>query len=146
MRLGATISPKHMEILKDLYAEIPVAPRYSTPLSDTGFHEPMKKQFEIALAHYKNDGTPYDFNVERCKGKGCEKAIDELLDGQKLMMCAKCKEVSYCCQKCQAIDWRQHVCVLMYLFPGISFDLQDQHVSISLARPGIAVSHFLYHP
>jgi hypothetical protein len=49
----------------------------------------MKEQFEIALAHYKNDGSPYNFYAERCKGPGCNKANDELEQGTRLQMCSK---------------------------------------------------------
>lgn len=108
MRVGATISQKHLDLLKTSYTKIRVAPKYSWPLSDTGFRGPMKKQFEIALAHYKNDGTPYNFDAERCKGPGCDKAQDELADGNTLKKCGKCKHESYCCKECQIADWQKH--------------------------------------
>ncbi|KAE9374349.1 hypothetical protein N431DRAFT_503221 [Stipitochalara longipes BDJ] len=108
MRVGATIEPKYMDVLRTGYKKIQVAPKYSFPISDTGFRAPMKKQFEIALAHYKNDGTPYDFFADRCKGPGCNKANDELEERSKLKKCAKCKDVTYCSKECQKGDWAKH--------------------------------------
>jgi hypothetical protein len=108
MRVGATISPKYMEVLQSIYTKIPVSPKYSLPICDSGFRGPMKKQFEVALAHYKNDGTPYDFYAERCGKKGCDKAQDELNEGQSLKKCGRCREASYCSKDCQAADWRKH--------------------------------------
>jgi hypothetical protein len=108
MRAGATIEPKYMEMLRTAYKKIKVAPKYSWPLSDTGFRGPMKEQFEIALEHYKNDGTPYDFFAPRCKGPGCDKANDELKEGVKLQKCGKCKDISYCSRECQKAHWSKH--------------------------------------
>jgi len=108
MRVGATIEPKYMEMLQTTYKEIRVAPKYSSPLFDTGFRAPMKEQFEIALAHYKNDGTPYNIFADRCKGPGCGKANDELEEGVTLKKCGKCQDVSYCSRTCQKGDWPQH--------------------------------------
>jgi MYND finger len=108
MRLGATIEPKYMAMLREAYLKIRVAPKYSWPLSDTGFRAPMKEQFEIALNHYQNDGTPYDFYAERCKGPGCNKAKEELEEGVNLKLCAKCKLVSYCGKECQKAHWPKH--------------------------------------
>jgi len=108
MRVGATIEPKYMDMLRAAYLKIDVAPKYSSPLSDTGFRGPMKEQFEIALNHYKNDGTPYDFFAPRCKGPGCDKANVELGKGVKLRACGKCKEISYCSKKCQKAHWSKH--------------------------------------
>ena len=108
MRVGATIEPKYMEMFQTIYKKIPVAPKYSWPLSDTGFRVPMKEQFEIALKYYKNDGTPYDFYAERCKGPGCDKANDDLEEGATLKKCAKCKDVSYCSKECQKAHWTKH--------------------------------------
>jgi hypothetical protein len=108
MRVGATIEPKYMDMFRNIYTKFPVAPKYSLPLCDTGFRGPMKEQFEVALAHYKNDGTPYNFYAERCKGSGCGKANDELEEGVTLQKCAKCKEVSYCGKDCQKSHWPKH--------------------------------------
>jgi hypothetical protein len=58
MRVGATIKPEHMELLRSVYGQIRVSPKYSLPLFDSGFRGPIKKQFEQALKHYKSDGTP----------------------------------------------------------------------------------------
>lgn len=105
MRVGATIEPEHMDLLRSAYTKIPVSPKYSLPLGDTSFRGPAKAQFEIALAHYRNDGTPYDFYAVRCKGMGCAKAQDELDEGMKLLRCARCREAAYCGKECQARDW-----------------------------------------
>ncbi|CZR60197.1 uncharacterized protein PAC_10093 [Phialocephala subalpina] len=105
MRVGATIEPAFMELLHGNVGNIPVAPKYSLPLFDTGFRGPMKDQFEAALKHYKNDGTPYDFYAPRCKGKDCAKSKDELNNGEKLMKCGKCGEVYYCSKECQKSDY-----------------------------------------
>jgi hypothetical protein len=108
MRVGATIEPEHMTLLRGVYTKIPVSPKYSMVLCDSGFRGPGKKQFEIALAHYKNDGTPYDFNADRCERSGCDLAQDELAEGKTLKMCAKCRLVSYCGKECQTADWPTH--------------------------------------
>ncbi|KAH7310022.1 hypothetical protein BKA65DRAFT_485239 [Rhexocercosporidium sp. MPI-PUGE-AT-0058] len=108
MRVGATIEPAHMELLREAYPKIHVSPKYSFPLSDSGFRAPMKEQFEIALAHYKNDGTPYNFNAIRCESKECAKEKSDLAEGQVLMKCGKCQEVVYCSKECQAVDWARH--------------------------------------
>ncbi len=52
MCVGATIELKYMEMLRTAYKKIKVAPKYSWPLSDTGFRGPMKEQFEISLKNY----------------------------------------------------------------------------------------------
>ncbi|KAG0646339.1 hypothetical protein D0Z07_8420 [Hyphodiscus hymeniophilus] len=104
MRVGATIQPECMEILHELYKTIPVSPKYSLPLFDSGFRGPMERQFEIALTHYKNDGTPHNFFAPRCALLGCDKSDADLLDGQKLMKCGKCKER----RECQTGDWKSH--------------------------------------
>jgi hypothetical protein len=94
MRVGATISPEHIDLLCSFYTKIPVSPKYPLPLFDYSFRGQARRQFEIALARCKNDGTPYNFYAERCRGPGCDKVQDELAEGQKLMKCGKCKEVS----------------------------------------------------
>jgi len=66
----------------------------------------MKEQFEWALAHYKNDGTPYELYADRCKG--CGKSNDDLEEGTKLLKCGKCKEMSYCSKECQKGHWAKH--------------------------------------
>ncbi|KAH9217530.1 hypothetical protein DL95DRAFT_459138 [Leptodontidium sp. 2 PMI_412] len=108
MRVGATIEPVHMDLLREAYPKIHVSPKYSWVLSDSGFRAPMKEQFEIALAHYKNDGTPYNFNAVRCENKKCAKEKADLGEGQALKKCGKCQEVVYCCKECQAQDWAKH--------------------------------------
>jgi hypothetical protein len=108
MRVGATIEPEHMELLQQSYTKIPVSPKFSLPLVDSGFRGPIKRQFEIALTRYKNDGTPYNFYAARCALAGCDKAEDEHLEGQKLMKCGKCKEEFYCSKECQAGDRKAH--------------------------------------
>jgi hypothetical protein len=87
MRVGATIDSEYMDLLRANYTKIPVFARYSLPLFDSGFRGPLKRQFEIAVVHYKNDGTPYSFYAPRCELTGCDKAEDELPDGQKLLKC-----------------------------------------------------------
>lgn len=104
MRVGASISPNWMEVLDTMYKKVRVSPKYFMPMMDSGFRAPAKKQFEIALDHYKNDGTPYNFDADRCAGAGCDKAQDELAEGVKLMKCGKCKLISYCCRGCQEKD------------------------------------------
>jgi hypothetical protein len=108
MRIGATIEPRYMEMLRTNYKKIRVAAKYSLPLCDTGFRGPMKEQFETALTQYKNDGTPYDFFADRCKGPGCGKANDELKEGTLLRKCGKCKDASYCSKGCQKAHWAKH--------------------------------------
>lgn len=69
MRVGDTLLLEHLSLLRNVYLRIPVTRKYPfhKPLVlDTGFRNPAKKQFEHALLHYKNDGTPYDFNALRC--------------------------------------------------------------------------------
>ena len=108
MRVGATIEPEYIELLKQLYTKIPVSPKFSLPLGDSGFRGLMKRQFEIALAHYKNDGTPYNFYTTRCSLAGCDKAEADLPEGQKLMRCGKCKGAFYCSKGYQTGDWKTH--------------------------------------
>ncbi|KAK0101129.1 hypothetical protein ONS95_012890 [Cadophora gregata] len=108
MRVGATIEPVHMELLRDSYPKIHVSPKYSFPLADSGFRAPMKEQFEIALAKYKNDGTPYNFDAIRCEHKPCSKESNELGEGMILKKCGKCQEVLYCSKECQTSDWTKH--------------------------------------
>jgi len=93
MRVGATIAPEHMD-LRSLNTKIPVSPKHTLSLFDSSFRGPARRQFEIALAHYKNDGTPYNIYAERCQGPGCDKAQDELDECQKLMKCGRCNEIS----------------------------------------------------
>src|SRR6266536_1485062 len=85
MRVGATIAPQHMDVLRSSYTKIHVSPKYSLPIADSGFRAPAKRQFEIALAKYKNDGTPFNFNATRCQTMACLKDQDELPGEQKLM-------------------------------------------------------------
>ncbi|KAL2067707.1 hypothetical protein VTL71DRAFT_15803 [Oculimacula yallundae] len=108
MRLGATIEPAHMELLRNSYTKIHVSPKYSLPIGDSGFRAPMKEQFEIALARYKNDGTPFDFDAIRCESKECSKEKNDLEDGKALKKCGKCQMVWYCTKECQAKDWAKH--------------------------------------
>lgn len=108
MRVGATISPKHMAVLRSSYIKIRVSPKYSLPIFDSGFRGPMKEQFEIARAHYKNDGTPYNFDDWRCGFKECSKDDSELEEGKKLKKCAKCLDVMYCSKECQTAHWKVH--------------------------------------
>ncbi|MAD87401.1 MAG: hypothetical protein CL912_30955 [Deltaproteobacteria bacterium] len=90
MRLGATIEPVHMDLLRDSYTKIDVSPKYSFVLADSGFRAPMKEQFEISLAKYKNDGTPYNFDAIRCENMPCSKENNELVEGKTLKKCGKC--------------------------------------------------------
>jgi hypothetical protein len=68
----------------------------------------MKEQFRIALDHYKNNGTPYDFLAIRCESPGCDKASEELEEGVTLKKCGKCHDVSYCSKECQKGHWLKH--------------------------------------
>ncbi|KAG4440583.1 hypothetical protein IFR05_003950 [Cadophora sp. M221] len=113
MRVGATIQPIHMDLLRDAYTKIDVSPKYSWVLSDSGFRAPMKEQFEIALARYKNDGTPHNFDAVRCENKECAKERTDLAEGQALKKCGRCQEVVYCCKECQAQGWARHKKVCM---------------------------------
>ncbi|RDW75245.1 hypothetical protein BP6252_06387 [Coleophoma cylindrospora] len=108
MRVGATISSKYMDLLRTSYTQIHVSPKYSLPLADSNFRAPGKVQFETALRLYKNDGTPYSFDVARCAAVGCGKAHDDLDDGKKLLRCGKCKVASYCGKECQTAHWKEH--------------------------------------
>ncbi|KAH7378064.1 hypothetical protein BKA64DRAFT_648784 [Cadophora sp. MPI-SDFR-AT-0126] len=108
MRLGATIEPVHMELLRNAYTKIDVSPKFTWVLADSGFRAPMKEQFEIALAKYKNDGTPYDFDAVRCENKPCSKENKELAEGETLKKCGKCLLVFYCSKECQTHDWAKH--------------------------------------
>lgn len=107
MRVGATITPDNMTILRAALPQIRVC-GYALPIFDSNFREVAKDQVETALAHYKNDGTPYDFNADRCGNKICRNAQDELPEGQRLMACSKCKETSYCSKECQKNHWGVH--------------------------------------
>jgi hypothetical protein len=60
------------------YIRIPVAPEYPLLNNETGFGEPMKKQFAIALAYHDIDGTLYDFYAERFNVLGCSMDNDQL--------------------------------------------------------------------
>jgi len=108
MRVGATIDSEYMDLLRANYTKIRVSAKYALPLFDSGFRGPMKRQFEIVLVHYKNDGTPYSFYAPRCELAGCDKAEDELPEGQKLWKCGKCKETFYCGKDCQTAYWKVH--------------------------------------
>jgi len=65
-------------------------------------------QFEQALRRYKNNGTPWDFDVDRCGAESCGKTKSELREGQIIKLCAKCKEVCYCSKECQSEHWPAH--------------------------------------
>ena len=91
MRVGATIEPTYLDLLRNAYTKIHVSPKYSLSIADSGFRAPMKEQFEIALAKYKNDGSPYDFDAVRCQNKPCSKDSDELGQGKTLKKCGKCQ-------------------------------------------------------
>ena len=106
MRLGATISRRQMQILRRSYLQVPVAPKYSLPLSDTSFRRPAFVQFETAIQCYKNDGTPWNFDINHCKGPSCGKTAED--GGRNLMVCARCRAVFYCGRECQAADWAKH--------------------------------------
>lgn len=108
MRVGATISPANINLLRTSYQNIRVSPKFSMPMADSGFRGPMKLQFEIALAHYQNNGNSYDFEAPRCALAGCDKAADELPQGQNLLRCGKCKVTVYCNTECQAAHWKKH--------------------------------------
>jgi hypothetical protein len=108
MRVGATISDEHMNLLRATLPQIQVSPKYSWPLADSNLRAPAKKQLLTALANYKNDGTPWDFSATRCGRIGCSMAQSELASGQKLLYCSKCKVTMYCCKDCQAQDWKSH--------------------------------------
>lgn len=110
MRVGATISNAQMEYLRSLHPS--VSPKYSTPLYDSGFREPMKVQFDTALKFYKN-GTPYDFDALRCTEPTCRKGHSDVEHGGKLSKCAKCLDVVYCGRSCQATDWPVHKTICM---------------------------------
>lgn len=99
MRVGATISTQQMDYLRQNYIKIRAAPKYSLPIFDGGFRAPMLKQFETALAAYRNE--PFDFDVDRCEGPNCYEAETELTNGEKFSKCGKCKEVFYCGKQCQ---------------------------------------------
>ncbi|CZT50119.1 uncharacterized protein RSE6_11051 [Rhynchosporium secalis] len=100
--------PAHMELLRNSYPKIHVSPKYSLPLSDHGFRAPMKKQFKIALAHYKNNGTPFDFDATRYESMECGKEKSDLAKGEELKKCGKCHVVFYCDKECQVKDWYKH--------------------------------------
>jgi len=106
MRVGAGIESKYMTLLRDSY-KIPVSPKYSFPLADTHFRAPARDQFEQALKHYKNDGSPYDFNADRCHNSSCGKTNGDL-GAKTLKLCGKCKAVFYCGKDCQVLDWPKH--------------------------------------
>jgi hypothetical protein len=61
MRVGATITHEHMELLQNVHKKIPVAKGYTLPIFDLGFRADGAAQFQDALNGYKNDGTPWDF-------------------------------------------------------------------------------------
>lgn len=108
MRVGATIFPNHMELLKKTYTQIRVSPKYTWALADSNFRAPGKIQVETALRLYKNDGTPYDFDAVRCDAMGCGKAQEDLADDTKLQRCGKCREAFYCGKECQTTHWMEH--------------------------------------
>jgi len=91
-----------MTLLRDSYKKIPVSPKYSLPFTDTNFREPARDQFEQALHHYKNDGTPYDFEDNRCHNLSCGMTVGNA------KFCGKCKAVLYCGKDCQTMDWPEH--------------------------------------
>jgi hypothetical protein len=104
MRVGATIETEQMNLLRSIYTTIRVSPKYSLPFSDSNFRGLAKEQFEVALAHYNN--APYNFYAIRCNG--CGNTKEELLEGQSLKLCGRCKDVSYCGKECQTGDWQKH--------------------------------------
>lgn len=108
MRVGATISPSNMDLVRSSIPKIQVSPKYSLAFCDSNFRGPAKVQIEGALARYKNDGTPYDFYADRCEGPHCGKAVEDLAGCRGLQKCGKCKEALYCSKECQTGAWIVH--------------------------------------
>lgn len=108
MRVGATVEPDQMKVLR----------RWCR------FEFCGNDQLKLALKHYKNDGSPYNFDsmglfdtaaaalgkpeAKRCHGPGCAKYEYQLVEGQKLSVCGRCKMVHYCGKECQTADWATH--------------------------------------
>jgi hypothetical protein len=106
MRVGATFSEDDMKLLRKIYeGEFVDDGEYGAYVD---FGGPMKEQFKIAVDHYKNDGTPYDFHAPRYNAPGCHKADDELPENEPLMACGKCRAFRYCSEKCQKAHWKMH--------------------------------------
>lgn len=141
MRIGATIKPEHMELLrgicgKALIPEAVIPEKYALPMIASeeqwgcDFYGLQMEQFIIAVTHYKNNGKPYRDNSRRiimtnefgaewqqtylhsCVAPGCGMTNVEL-EGKKLEKCA-CNQVAYCGRECQKEDWRYHkgVCTM----------------------------------
>lgn len=108
MRVGATISPTNMQIIRQSIDSMRVSPKYSLPITDSHFRAPAKAQMETALLRYRNDGTPYNFYADRCAGPGCGKSREDLGEDGRLQKCGRCKEVFYCGSVCQGADWEGH--------------------------------------
>lgn len=110
MRVGATIPASFLAQVSEAVHGANVSAKYSLPLFDSGLRGPLKDQIETALRYYKNDGTPYDFNADRCKGPGCAKSENDLdkTEGERLLKCGKCGLLYYCSKKCQKAHWTSH--------------------------------------
>ena len=63
MGVGATITHEHMELLQNVYKNIPVNKGYTLPIFDLGFRADGAAQFQDALNGYENNGTPWDFST-----------------------------------------------------------------------------------
>lgn len=120
MRIGATLHPEHLNLIRSILPNLKVSPKYSSPLFNSYFRAPMKIQLVQALEHYKNDGTTYRIfgrglneafedkpNLNICGGPGCAKYAHELGE-DSLRVCSRCKEMAYCTRECQAADWPYH--------------------------------------
>jgi len=48
------------------------------------------------------------YNTDWDVCENCCKDQSQLRDGQEILVCSRCKEVSYCCASCQHADWQKH--------------------------------------
>ncbi|KAI9698105.1 MAG: hypothetical protein M1820_007613 [Bogoriella megaspora] len=103
MTLGAKIEERHLQLLGCIY-------------ETAGLYEDGQRQMRDALARYKNDGTPYDFEqcldlIATANAKVSGKASTFCGNCNKSNVakkCGGCHRVSYCDKDCQKADWKFH--------------------------------------
>jgi hypothetical protein len=85
MTTGARIGDHAKQHLRQLASEVQCNETFTYAIADTGFRGPGKRQFLVALEHYK-PGTPRNFRDLSCHA--CGKT--EVETGKALLKCSKC--------------------------------------------------------